>query len=119
MGRFRAGRYNALMAKLLDIEAPAASPGAPDAFALWHLGLRPFFLVASAFASLSITPWAAQYAGWFRHPYLESPMWHAQEMIFGCALAVIAGCMWSAAYAIYAVHYWPILTRPRIDGKPG
>ncbi|HEV2219881.1 MAG TPA: NnrS family protein, partial [Casimicrobiaceae bacterium] len=34
--------------------------------------------------------------------------------------AVIASAsMWSAAYAIYAVHYWPILTRPRIDGKPG
>jgi uncharacterized protein involved in response to NO len=34
--------------------------------------------------------------------------------------AVIASaCMWSAAFAIYAVHYWPILTRPRIDGKPG
>jgi uncharacterized protein involved in response to NO len=34
--------------------------------------------------------------------------------------AVIASaCMWSAAYAIYAIRYWPILTRPRIDGKPG
>ena len=34
--------------------------------------------------------------------------------------AVIASaCMWSAAYAIYAVRYWPVLTRPRIDGKPG
>jgi len=34
--------------------------------------------------------------------------------------AVIASaCMWSAAYAVYALGYWPILTQPRIDGKPG
>jgi uncharacterized protein involved in response to NO len=88
------------MAKLLDIEAPAAPPAAPDAFALWHLGLRPFFLVASAFASLSIALWAAQYAGWLRHPYLEGPMWHAHEMIFGFALAVIAG------FLLTAVRNW-------------
>jgi len=34
--------------------------------------------------------------------------------------AVIASAsMWSLAWAIYAVRYWPILTRPRVDGKPG
>ena len=27
--------------------------------------------------------------------------------------------LWSAAFAIYAVRYWPVLTRPRLDGKPG
>jgi uncharacterized protein involved in response to NO len=30
-----------------------------------------------------------------------------------------SAALWSAAYAIYAVRYWPVLTRPRIDGKPG
>jgi uncharacterized protein involved in response to NO len=30
-----------------------------------------------------------------------------------------SGACWCAAYAIYAVRYWPILTRPRVDGKPG
>ena len=30
-----------------------------------------------------------------------------------------SGACWCAAYTIYAVRYWPILTRPRIDGKPG
>jgi uncharacterized protein involved in response to NO len=34
--------------------------------------------------------------------------------------AVIASaCMWSVAYAVFAARYWPILTRPRIDGKAG
>ena len=32
---------------------------------------------------------------------------------------VVAACCWSAAYAIYAAAYWPILIRPRIDGEPG
>lgn len=30
-----------------------------------------------------------------------------------------SGVLWSAAFALYFVRYWPILTRPRLDGKPG
>ena len=30
-----------------------------------------------------------------------------------------SGACWSLAYGIYTVRYWPILTRPRLDGKPG
>ncbi len=32
---------------------------------------------------------------------------------------VVAGVCWSAAFALYAVRYWPVLSRPRLDGKPG
>ncbi|MGH8802897.1 MAG: NnrS family protein, partial [Casimicrobiaceae bacterium] len=32
---------------------------------------------------------------------------------------IASACLWSAAYAVYAVRYWPVLTRPRLDGKPG
>lgn len=32
---------------------------------------------------------------------------------------VISGVCWSLAYALYAIRYWPILSRPRLDGKPG
>ena len=35
------------------------------------------------------------------------------------ATVVVAGICWSAAYAIYAVTYWPSLSRARVDGKPG
>ena len=35
------------------------------------------------------------------------------------ATVVLSGVCWSAGFAIYAVRYWPILTRPRLDGKPG
>ncbi len=30
-----------------------------------------------------------------------------------------AGLCWSAAFAIFTVRYWPVLTRARLDGKPG
>ena len=31
----------------------------------------------------------------------------------------LSGVLWSAAFGLYAVRYWPVLTRPRLDGKPG
>jgi uncharacterized protein involved in response to NO len=31
----------------------------------------------------------------------------------------VSGALWAAAFALYAVRYWPVLTRPRVDGKPG
>jgi uncharacterized protein involved in response to NO len=35
------------------------------------------------------------------------------------ATVIASGLCWSAAFALYAVRYWPVLTRPRLDGKPG
>ena len=32
---------------------------------------------------------------------------------------VASGLCFAAAYALYAILYWPILTRPRLDGRPG
>jgi uncharacterized protein involved in response to NO len=31
----------------------------------------------------------------------------------------LSALLWSAAFGLYAVRYWPVLTRPRVDGKPG
>jgi uncharacterized protein involved in response to NO len=33
--------------------------------------------------------------------------------------AIASAMLWSAGFGLYAVRYWPVLTRPRIDGKPG
>jgi len=35
------------------------------------------------------------------------------------ASVIVSGMLFAAAFAIYAVRYWPILTRPRVDGNPG
>ena len=74
-------------------QAPAA--GQPR-FALWQLGFRPFYLLASAFAALSIGLWAVQSAGWLPLAYLQGPLWHAHEMLFGFMLAVIVGFLFTA-----------------------
>jgi uncharacterized protein involved in response to NO len=31
----------------------------------------------------------------------------------------LSALLWSAGYALYAIRYWPVLTRPRLDGRPG
>ena len=31
----------------------------------------------------------------------------------------VSGVLWALAFGIYAVRYWPVLSRPRLDGKPG
>ncbi len=85
------------MSSLLQIKHPSAVPAAsPPGFALWQLGFRPFYLLASVFSALSIGLWALQFSGWLGTPYLAGPMWHAHEMLFGFALAVIVGFLFTA-----------------------
>ncbi|MEO6281689.1 MAG: NnrS family protein [Roseateles sp.] len=65
-------------------------------FALFDLGFRPFYLLASVFAAISIPLWALQFSGLLPHPYLAGPVWHAHEMVFGFTLAVIVGFLFTA-----------------------
>ena len=59
--------------------------------ALWQLGFRPFYLLAAIFAAISVGVWTAQFAGILPWVGQSGPSWHGHEMIFGYALAVIAG----------------------------
>ncbi|MES2975513.1 MAG: NnrS family protein [Pseudomonadota bacterium] len=83
------------MKTFITIEEPPP-PVAPRGFALWELGFRPFYLLASIFAALSIGLWAMQFAGWLGTPYLKGPAWHAHEMLFGFTLAVVTGFLFTA-----------------------
>jgi len=76
---------------------------APRGFALLALGFRPFYLLAGTYAALSVPLWAAQYAGWL--PGANLP-WHAHEMLFGYAFAVIAG------FLLTAVRAWTSRSTP-------
>ena len=69
-------------------------------FALWELGFRPFFLLASLFGAASVGLWTAQLSGWLPSAYLHDSRWHAHEMLFGYALAVVAG------FLLTAVRNW-------------
>jgi uncharacterized protein involved in response to NO len=83
------------MATLIQIDKPGT--GDKTRFALWELGFRPFYLLASSFAALSIGLWALQLNGYLPNAYLRGPMWHAHEMLFGFTLAVLTGFLLTAA----------------------
>lgn len=68
-------------------------------FALWSLGFRPFYLLASIFSASSVLLWTAQYSGLLPSAYLQSPIWHGHEMLFGYTLAVVAGFLLTAVRA--------------------
>lgn len=70
-------------------------------FSLWNLGFRPFFLLAGAYAAVSVGCWALEFTGLVgTHAWLRNPLWHAHEMIFGYAFAVVAG------FLLTAVRNW-------------
>jgi uncharacterized protein involved in response to NO len=83
------------MAQFIHLEEPPR-PQAGQGFALWALGFRPFYLLASAFAALSIGLWSLQFSGWLGQPYLGAPLWHAHEMLFGFTLAIVVGFLFTA-----------------------
>lgn len=79
---------------LLSIEEPPRP--APKGFALWALGFRPFYFLASVFAAVSVALWSLQFSGRLPQPYLSGAVWHAHEMLFGFTLAVIVGFLFTA-----------------------
>jgi uncharacterized protein involved in response to NO len=74
--------------------------------AIWNLGFRPFFLLGSAWGALQIFIWVTFQAGWLPSiPYHDPIVWHAHEMIFGFATAIMTG------FVLTASQNW--------SGKPG
>lgn len=71
-------------------------------WALFELGFRPFFLLASLYAALSAGLWMAVYFGVYSlvPASLPATYWHAHEMVFGFGVAVVAG------FLLTVVHNW-------------
>ena len=85
------------MTTLLKIDPPTRrDPQAGARFALWALGFRPFYLLAAAFAALAVPLWLAQYAGFAGQAGWPAMLWHAHEMVFGFAVAVVTGFLFTA-----------------------
>lgn len=79
-------------------------PGWP----LFRLGFRPFYLGAAAFALFAVPYWVAGLLGLVRLPSTMPPLlWHAHEMLYGFAVAVIVGFLLTAGKA------WTGLATPR------
>ena len=92
---------------MLKSEFPQAQADSSSGeFALWNLGFRPFYLLASSFAALSVLLWVGQYTGILPSPYLRSPAWHGHEMLYGYTMAVIAG------FLLTAVRNWTGMPTP-------
>jgi uncharacterized protein involved in response to NO len=92
--------------QFLHIQQPGQKP---HPFALFNLGFRPFFLLAALFAMVSMGAWGSVYFGVNSLAGLQiaPQQWHAHEMLFGYAMAVIAG------FLLTAVRNWtnvPTLT---------
>jgi uncharacterized protein involved in response to NO len=98
------------MMSLLRIEEPqGAEQGKPTLahHPLFRLGFRPFYLLAAAFAAISIPLWIARYFGMAQVLTRVDMNWHMHEMVFGFAIAVIIGFVFTAA------RNWTGLWTPR------
>lgn len=90
---------------------PESGKGQGDSFfdrTPWlALGFRPFYLLAAAFAAVSIPLWLLRYfglAGPLTHIDLN---WHMHEMVFGFVIAVVIGFLYTAG------RNWTGLWTPR------
>ncbi len=79
----------------IPLTDPARRTVNPGGFALWALGFRPFYLLAAAFAAIGIVAWVLVLSGWLAMP-MAGIWWHAHEMLFGFAAAVIVGFLFTA-----------------------
>ncbi|MCP5368423.1 MAG: NnrS family protein [Hyphomicrobiales bacterium] len=78
---------------------------------LFALGFRPFFLFGALFAVLWLPLWLATWTGVITLPTAwAGAHWHAHEMVFGYAFAIIAG------FLLTAVYNWT--GRPHLGGPP-
>lgn len=81
--------------RLLGEPPPVAVRQAPPP--LLAKGFRPFFLLAAIFAAAIVPLWLVTFAGHASAaPYFGAQVWHAHEMVFGFASAVLAGFLLTA-----------------------
>lgn len=88
---------------------PAAKTAAPwrPGHAFWQLGFRPFYLLAAIFAAISVPLWLASYFGVLQGALQVGLGWHTHEMVFGFAVAVVVGFLFTAG------RNWTGLDTPR------
>jgi len=87
--------------------ATQEAPSGPGKWAPLALGFRPFFLLGTGFAVLLMLLSLGGFsAGIWHGNYFDLPLWHAHEMIFGYAVAVIAG------FLLTSVRNWTGLDTP-------
>jgi len=81
--------------------------------ALWNLGFRPFFLGACLFAVLAMAWWTALWTFHWQLPIqgVAPFLLHGREMIYGFAMAVVAGFLLTAVKnwtGVQTLHRLPL-----------
>lgn len=67
---------------------------------LLRLGFRPFYILGALLACVSVPVWIAAFLGWMPWDVPVTPLlWHAHEMLFGFATAIIVGFLLTAVKA--------------------
>src|SRR5690606_4755487 len=97
-----------VMAVLMIEEKDAHQRGPQLAIApIWRLGFRPFYLLGAAFAVIAVPLWMASYYGHLPGLTNVGLNWHMHEMVFGFAVAIVVGFLYTAGRA------WTNLWTPR------
>ncbi len=107
---FKPGRIPTAMKSTLPLFVqPRGNPEpAGRGLPLLRLGFRPFYLCAAALGAVAVPLWVAMFLGHVSFATAAPPMlWHAHEMLFGFAIAVIVGFLLTAGKA------WTGLDTPR------
>jgi uncharacterized protein involved in response to NO len=95
---------------IITIEEPTLPGRRAKGLAGWplfRLGFRPFYLLAAAFAAASVPLWLLRYFGLADFATNIDFNWHMHEMVFGFAIAVIVGFLFTAG------RNWTGLWTPR------
>jgi uncharacterized protein involved in response to NO len=95
---------------LVRIEEPRVKEPVQTGFShlpVFRLGFRPFYLLAALFAAISVPLWIARYFGNLGALAHVDLNWHMHEMVFGFAIAVIIGFVFTAG------RNWTGLWTPR------
>lgn len=86
---------------LLSIQENQARKERPmTGIGIWRLGFRPFYLGAAFFSGTAVMLWLGALFGIIEMPetaFINPLYWHAHEMVFGFAIAVIAGFLLTAS----------------------
>ncbi|PJB44724.1 MAG: short-chain dehydrogenase [Comamonadaceae bacterium CG_4_9_14_3_um_filter_60_33] len=92
----------------ISIANNTPAPPAPQGMPWLRLAFRPFYLGAAVLAALIVPLWVAIFLGAVSWQPTPAPMlWHAHEMLFGFAIAVIVGFLMTAGKT------WTGLATPR------
>lgn len=78
---------------------------------LLRLAFRPFYLGAALVAALAIPLWLASYYGWLTTFPNINMTWHMHEMVYGFAVAVIVGFLYTGGQAwtgLRTPHGWSL-----------